>query len=119
MAKKEVKLDTHQEAKMLLWLERYAKGIIRGEGRGLLYEIYSWFGDGRDTSTCSCLDSDTWKKVKNFVDGWSWSEEVRKTPKFAQVLPTLAILEEPEEQSTQPVTVDLKKVAQKLKRKKK
>lgn len=117
--KKEIKLDTHQEAKMLLWIQDFSKGIIKGQGRNLLYEIYSWFGDGRTVKTCTCMDSDTWKKVKNFVNGWKWSDEIRKTPKFAEILPNLALMEEPEEVSTQPVSVDINKIAKKLKRKKK
>ena len=117
-----MKLTIEQEAKMLLWYSEFSKGMIKGHGREMMYEIYSYMRNDRNSNVCKCLDPDTHKKVLNFIGGYDWSEEIRKTPRFAEILPHLALQDDEdvifEIENNQPVKVDLGKVAKALKKKK-
>jgi hypothetical protein len=114
-----ITLDITQETKMLVWITEYNKGIVKGLGRDIMYEIYRFFRQDRDGNVCKCLDPDTHKKVVNFINGWDWSEEIRKTAKFQELKPDLAIFEEVEFETdnNQPVSVNLDKVMKKIKKK--
>lgn len=111
------KLTLSQEAKVLFWLENYKGKIMKGDSRELLYEIYSFFNgsDGRTSSVCSCLDRDTHRKVEGYINEIEWSKDTIKTPKLKELLPDIGTYEE---ESTQPVKVDIKKVARAIKKRK-
>lgn len=103
------KLTLEQEATVLFYLEKYHGRQMKGEGKELLYEIYRYWKQDRDSKVCSCLDRDTYKKVTNFINTIDWSEQTKTSPKMQQVLPEQYV--EPieiEEESTQPV--DMKEV---------
>ena len=105
------KLQIEQEANMLYYL-LYQKGkIMKGDTRANMYEIYRYFKQDRDANVCSCLDRDTSRKVDGFIDSYSWSDEVRFSPRFAEVFPHLAqikeeLKEEFVEESTQPIDMN-------------
>lgn len=110
-------LTFEQEAKVLAYLEYHRGKQLKGETRELTYEIYRYFQQDRDSKVCSCLDRDTFKKVDGFINNIEWSEETRQTEKIKQLLPNLYL--EPiqiEEESTQPVEVDLAKLEKAIKR---
>lgn len=114
-----IKLTQEQEAKVLAYIEYHHGKQMKGETRTLMYEIYRWFKQDRDSSVCSCLDRDTFKKVEGFINTIEWSEETRQTEKMKQLLPNLYL--EPiqiEEESTQPVEVDMAKLEKAIKRRK-
>lgn len=109
MSKK--KLTLEQEALVLFYLENHRGKQMKGETRTMMYDIYRWFKPDRDASVCSCLDRDTFKKVDGFINTIDWSEETKTSPKMQSVLPEQYVepIEELyEEESTQPVEVDLK-----------
>lgn len=110
-------LTFEQEAKVLAYLEYHHGKQMKGETRTIMYEIYRMFKQDRDASVCSCLDRDTFKKVEGFINSIEWSEETKSSPKMKQILPSLYL--EPfqiEEESTQPVEVDLAKLEKAIKR---
>lgn len=112
-----IKLTLEQEAKVLAYLEYHHGRQMKGETRTFMYDIYRWFKQDRDASVCSCLDRDTFKKVEGFINTIDWSEETRSTEKMKQLLPNLYL--EPiqiEEESTQPVEVDMVKLEKAIKR---
>ena len=112
-----IKLTLEQEAKVLAYLEYHHGKQMKGETRTFMYDIYRWFKGDRDASVCSCLDRDTFKKVEGFINTIDWSEETRSTEKMKQLLPNLYL--EPiqiEEESTQPVEVDMAKLEKAIKK---
>jgi hypothetical protein len=117
MSKK--KLTLEQEASVLHYLEHTRGKQLKGVNRTYLYEVYSMFSnDGRSVNTCSCLDRDTHKKVDNFINTIDWSEGTKTSEKMKQVLPNQYV--EPieiEEEQTQPVKVDIDKLAKAVKKK--
>ncbi len=119
MSKK--KLTLEQEASVLHYLEHTRGKQLKGTNRTYLYEVYSMFSnDGRTIKTCSCLDRDTHKKVDNFINTIDWSEGTKTSEKMKQVLPNQYV--EPieiEEEQTQPVKVDIDKLAKAVKKKRK
>jgi hypothetical protein len=105
------KLTIEQEAQMLVYILYHKGRIMKGETRAMMYEIYRYFKQDRDASICSCLDRDTSRKVDGFIDSYSWSDEVRFSPRFAEAFPHLAqikeeLKEEFVEESTQPIDMD-------------
>ncbi len=83
-----------------------------------MYDVYTIFSnDGRSVKTCSCLDRDTHRKVDNFINTIEWSEKTKTSQKMKQVLPKQYV--EPieiEEVQTQPVKVDMDKLAKAIKK---
>jgi len=117
MSKKR-KLTIEQEVSVLHYLEHTRGKQLKGTNRTYLYEVYSMFSnDGRSVKTCSCLDRDTHKKVDNFINTIEWSEKTKTSQKMKQVLPKQYV--EPieiEEVETQPVKVDIDKLAKAIKK---
>ena len=108
--KKETKQLTYeQEVNVLAFIEYCQGHSTRGECREHMYEIYKLFkNDGRDSSVCTCLDGDTAKKVDGFITTYTFSDEIRKTPKFGKLLPNLALIEESSKEPLEEVsTTDL------------
>jgi hypothetical protein len=103
---------------VLHYLE-YTRGKqLKGANRAYLYDVYTIFSnDGRSVKTCSCLDRDTHRKVDNFINTIEWSEKTKTSEKMKQVLPKQYV--EPieiEEVQTQPVKVDIDKLAKAIKK---
>jgi len=117
MSKKR-KLTIEQEVSVLHYLEHTRGKQLKGTNRTYLYEVYNIFSsDGRSVETCSCLDRDTHKKVDNFINTIEWSEKTKTSQKMKQVLPKQYV--EPieiEEIQTQPVKVDIDKLAKAIKK---
>lgn len=114
MSKK--KLTLEQEATVLFYLENHRGKKMKGETRTIMYEVYSYFmDDGRTDAVCSCLDRDTHRKVDNFINDIEWSKDVLTSPRLKKILPDVGTYEE---ESTQPVKVDIKKVARAIKKRK-
>lgn len=117
---KKTKLTLEEEAKVLHYIEYHRGKQMKGEQRGYMYDIYQIFSnDGRTTKTCGCLDRDTHKKVDNFINGIEWSEFTKTSAKMKELLPDKYV--EPieiEEVSTQPVKVDVDKLAKSVKKRK-
>ena len=112
-------LSLEQEALVLAYLEYHHGKQMKGETRVMMYDIYRIFQQDRDKDVCSCLDRDTFKKVEGFINNIEWSEETRSSEKMKQLLPNLYL--EPiqiEEESTQPVEVDMEKVAKAIQKRK-
>lgn len=113
------KLTFEQEVLVLAYIQ-YGRGKqMKGEQRKHMYEVYRMFKQDRDEKVCTCLDRDTHNKVEGFIKSIEWSEETRQSPKMQQLLPDLYL--EPiilEEESTQPVKVDVKKLAKAVKKRK-
>ena len=116
MSKKK-KLTIEQEATVLHYLE-YTRGKqLKGANRTYLYDVYTIFSnDGRSVKTCSCLDRDTHRKVDNFINTIEWSEWTKSSEKMKQVLPKMYIEAIEEEIQTQPVKVDMDKLAKAIKK---
>jgi hypothetical protein len=117
MSKKTLTLE--QEALVLAYLEYHHGKQMKGETRVMMYDIYRIFQQDRDKDVCSCLDRDTFKKVEGFINNIEWSEETRSSEKMKQLLPSLYL--EPiqiEEESTQPVEVDIEKLAKAIQKRK-
>tara|TARA_R110000803_G_scaffold102451_1_gene170540 strand:+ start:558 stop:965 length:408 start_codon:yes stop_codon:yes gene_type:complete len=116
MSKKK-KLTIEQEATVLHYLE-YTRGKqLKGANRAYLYDVYTIFSnDGRSVKTCSCLDRDTHRKVDNFINTIEWSEWTKSSEKMKQVLPKMYIEAIEEEIQTQPVKVDMDKLAKAIKK---
>lgn len=115
-------LTLEQEVKVLFYLENYRGTQIKGEHKELLYEIYRWWVQDRDSKVCDCLNRDTAKKVDGFIGTIDWSEETKTSPKMQQLLPNKYVEPIPEieeEESTQPVEVDMEKLAKAIEKRKK
>lgn len=120
MSKKQLSLE--QEALVLFYLENHRGKQMKGETRTMVYDIYRMFQQDRDASVCSCLDRDTFRKVDGFINNIEWSEQTKTSPKMQQVLPEKyvePIQEFYEEESTQPVEVDMEKLAKAIEKRKK
>ena len=103
------KLTLEQEALVLFYLENHRGKQIKGEHKEIVYEIYRFFKQDRDSSVCNCLNRDTAKKVDGFINTIDWSEKTKSSPKMKQLLPDLYVepIEEIEEEvSTQPVDMN-------------
>jgi len=104
------KLPIEKEANMLYYLIHQRGKVMKGDTRANMYEIYNYFKGDRDASICSCLDRDTAKKVDGFIDSYSWSDDTRFSPRFAEVFPHLAVVKEElelePEISSQPIDMD-------------
>jgi hypothetical protein len=112
-------LSLEQEALVLAYLEYHRGRQMKGDARQIVYDIYRIFQQDRDKDVCSCLDRDTFKKVEGFINNIEWSEETRSSEKMKQLLPNLYL--EPiqiEEESTQPVEVDIEKLAKAIQKRK-
>lgn len=115
----DTKLTYEQETQILHFIEHCQGHSTRGDCRGYMYDIYTFFkNDGRTSASCSCLDRDTARKVDGFITSYTFSDEIRLTERFAKLLPHLALikeeLQEPfEEESTVDIEVDMSKFTKK------
>ena len=112
MRKSKIQLEYTDEVKILHFIQYCQGHSTRGDCRGYMYDIYKLFkNDGRDSSVCTCLDSDTAKKVDGFITTYTFSDETRKSERFRSLLPHLALIEkaskEPLEEKS---TVELEKI---------
>jgi hypothetical protein len=125
------KLTLEQEASVLHYIEYHRGKKMYGEQRKYMYDVYRFFKQDRDEKVCTCLDSDTHKKVDGFINSIDWSDEVRQSAKMQQLLPDIYvepiqqllpdIYVEPikiKEVSTQPVKVNMDKLAKSIKKRK-
>jgi hypothetical protein len=88
-------LSYEQEVNVLAFIEYCQGHSMRGDCRQHMYDIYQLFkNDGRNSSVCTCLDSDTAKKVDNFITSYTFSDEIRFTDRFHKLLPNLALIKE-------------------------
>jgi hypothetical protein len=113
------KLTLEQEASVLHYIEYHRGKKMYGEQRKYMYDVYRFFKQDRDEKVCTCLDSDTHKKVDGFINSIDWSDEVRQSAKMQQLLPDIYV--EPikiKEVSTQPVKVNMDKLAKSIKKRK-
>jgi len=93
MNKKELTIE--EEAKILYFIEHCQGHSMRDNCRTDMYEIYTIFkNDGRNSSVCRCLDGDTAKKVDNFITSYTFSDEIRFSDRFHDLLPHLALIKE-------------------------
>jgi hypothetical protein len=92
------KLTLEQETTILFYIENYQGKSSKHMDRGLMYEIYNFFNpkEGRGTHVCTCLDKDTHGKVNNMISSYTFSDKIRFTPRFHQLLPQLALFKEEE-----------------------
>ena len=92
------KLTLEQEVKILFWIENFQGKPSKNMDRGLLYEIFNFFNpkEGRGVHVCTCLDKDTYNKVIKMIQGYTFSDEIRFTERFHQLLPHLAMVKEEE-----------------------
>ncbi len=107
--KKKTQLSYEQEVNVLAFIQYCQGKSTRGDCRNHMYEVYTLFkNDGRDAKVCTCLDADTAKKVDGFISSYTFSDEIRMTPKFQQLLPHLALIEEKSKEPLEEVsTTDL------------
>jgi cobyrinic acid a,c-diamide synthase len=104
---------TYEEEVHILHFIQYCQGkSTKGDCRGYMYDVYKMFkNDGRNASVCSCLDGDTAKKVDGFISTYTFSDEIRLTEKFRQLLPHLALIKESAKEPLEEVsTVDTSEV---------
>tara|TARA_R110000822_G_scaffold61319_5_gene151831 strand:- start:9957 stop:10364 length:408 start_codon:yes stop_codon:yes gene_type:complete len=92
------KLTIEQEARILFYIENFQGKSSKHMDRGLMYEIFNLFNpkEGRGPHVCTCLDKDTYGKVNNMISSYTFSDEIRFTPRFHQLLPQLALFKEEE-----------------------
>ena len=97
------KLTLEQETKILFYIENYQGKGPKNMDRGLLYQIFNFFNpkEGRGEHVCTCLDRDTVNKVSKMIDGYTFSDEIRLTPRFQQLLPHLALIQEEAKQEVE------------------
>ena len=112
MRKSKIQLEYTDEVKILHFIQYCQGHSTRGDCRGYMYDIYKLFkNDGRDSSVCTCLDSDTAKKVDGFITTYTFSDETRKSERFRSLLPHLALIEESsKEPLEEKSTVELEKI---------
>lgn len=113
------KLTLEQEASVLHYIEYHRGKKMYGEQRKYMYDVYRFFKQDRDEKVCTCLDSDTHKKVDGFINSIDWSDDVIQSAKMKQLLPDIYV--EPikiKEVSTQPVKVNMDKLAKSIKKRK-
>jgi hypothetical protein len=91
-----IKLTYEQEVSILFYIENFLGKGPKEMDRNILYEIFNYFNpkEGRGPHVCGCLDKDTVNKVSKMIDGYTFSDEIRETPRFAALLPHLAIVKE-------------------------
>jgi len=92
------KLTIEQEAKILFYIENFQGKNSRHMDRKLMYEIFNFFNpkEGRGDHVCTCLDKDTYNKVNNMISSYTFSDEMRFSPRFHDLLPHLALVKEAE-----------------------
>jgi len=114
------KLTYEQEVNVLAFIQYCQGHSTRGDCRQHMYDIYKMFkNDGRTSAVCTCLDGDTAKKVDNFISGYTFSDEIRLTDKFRQLLPHLAIIQQSAKEPLEEVsTTDLSEGMDKFTKKK-
>ena len=119
-----MKQQPYEKEVEILHFIQYCQGnSMRGDCRQYMYDVYQMFkNDGRNSGVCTCLDSDTAKKVDNFITAYTFSDKIRLTEKFRQLLPHLALIEESakkplEEKSTVELDkIDLDKINKAIKK---
>lgn len=94
--KKSTKKLTYEQEVTILHFIQYCQGhSMKGDCRGYMYDVYQMFkNDGRNSGVCTCLDGDTAKKVDGFITTYTFSDEIRMTPRFHSLLPHLALIEQ-------------------------
>lgn len=112
------KLTLEQEASVLHYVEYHRGKKMHGEQRKYMYDIYRMFKQDRDDKVCTCLDRDTHNKVEGFIKSIEWSDEVKSSSKMKELLPDSYEAIILKEKSTQPVKVDVKKLAKAVKKRK-
>lgn len=113
---------TYEQEVQILHFIQYCQGhSTKGDCRGYMYDIYQMFkNDGRNSGVCTCLDGDTAKKVDGFISTYTFSDEIRLTEKFKQLLPHLALIEESAKEPLEEVsTTDLSEGMEKFTKAKK
>ena len=90
------KLTLEQEVKILFYIENYQGKTSKNMDRKLMYEIFNYFNpkEGRGEHVCTCLDKDTYNKVSKMISSYTFSDEIRFTERFHQLLPHLALVQE-------------------------
>ena len=90
------KLTYEQEVKILFYIENYQGRTSKHMDRKLMYEIFNYFNprEGRGEHVCTCLDKDTYNKVSKMISAYTFSDEIRFTERFHQLLPHLALVQE-------------------------
>ena len=90
------KLTLEQEVKILFYIENYQGRTSKHMDRKLMYEIFNYFNpkEGRGEHVCTCLDKDTYNKVSKMISSYTFSDEIRLTERFHQLLPHLALVQE-------------------------
>lgn len=91
-----IKLTYEQEANILFYIENYLGKPPKQMDRKTLYEIFNYFNskEGRGEHVCQCLDKDTVNKVSKMIDSYTFSDEMRESPRFHSLLPHLALVKE-------------------------
>jgi len=99
------KLTIEQEVKILFYIENYQGKGPKNMDRELLYQIFNYFNpkEGRGVHVCTCLDKDTVNKVSKMIDGYTFSDEIRFTERFHQLLPQLALVKEEAKIEEEPI----------------
>ena len=98
-----IQLTLEQETLILFYIENYQGKGPKGMDRGVLYQIFNFFNpkEGRGEHVCTCLDKDTVNKVNKMIDGYTFSDEIRLTERFQQLLPHLALVKEDAKQEVE------------------
>lgn len=93
-----MKLTLEQETLVLFYIENYQGKGPKEMDRDLLYKIFNFFNpkEGRGPHVCTCMDRDTVNKVNMMISEYTFSDEIRVTERFHQLLPTLAMVKEVE-----------------------
>lgn len=98
-----IQLTFEQEAKILFYIENFQGRHPKNMDRKLLYEIFNYFNpkEGRGEHVCTCLDKDTVNKVAKMIVGYTFSDEMRFTPRFQSIFPHLALVKEEAEKEVE------------------
>jgi hypothetical protein len=93
-----MKLTLEQETLILFYIENYQGKGPKDMDRNILYEIFNLYRpqEGRGPHVCTCMDRDTVNKVNVMIGAYTFSDEIRFTPRFHQLLPQLALIQEEE-----------------------
>lgn len=110
-----MKLTIEQETIILFYIENYQGKGPKEMDRNTLYQIFNFFNpkEGRGPHVCTCMDRDTVNKVNVMISDYTFSDEIRVTERFHQLLPTLALVKEQEpleEESNVKIEFDVSKL---------
>ena len=98
-----IQLTYEQEVLVLFYIENYLGKPPKQMDRKTLYEVFNLFNpkEGRGEHVCTCLDKDTVNKVSKMIDRYTFSDEIRVTERFHQLLPNLALVKEEAKQEVE------------------